>query len=121
MRLRSATFANSIVSVPLLGAEGDLHAGVEPVAEALGDLVELTLALAGGAASTRGFGGRRLPGGRLGGAHRQVFVDDLGRERLHRVGVAGRQDRAGVPGAEHPGRDPALDRLGQLAAGGWCW
>ena len=34
-------------------------------------------------------------------------------EALHERGVVGREDRAGVPGAQHPGGDAGLHRLGQ--------
>src|SRR5215831_8059011 len=47
-------------------------------------------------------------------AYRQAFGDDAVRQAVLGVGVVEGQEGAGVAGAEHAGRDPALDRGRQV-------
>ena len=96
------------------GTESDADASVEAIAEAFGHLVEMRAPRARLRLGRSGRHGLRRLRGCLGGPHREVLVDDLVGEPLHRLGGAEREDRAGVAGGEHAGGHALLHRQRQL-------
>ena len=117
MRLRSWTDANSTVSRPRDLPEADLDPGLEPVRQPRREVVERLVASHPRAVLHDG-GRLGVPTERddlLDRTHRQTLGDDPLREPLDaRPPSLQPEQRTGVPGGQHAGRDPALHQRRQL-------
>lgn len=104
--------------LPLLLPQVDLDPRLEPVREPGGEFAQGG-GEAGAGARTLGAGGRRLPGPHqrddlFDRTDREPLGDDPQGEPLLLLRVLDREQRPGVTGGQHPGRDPPLDRRSQL-------
>ncbi len=108
IRCRSSSEPNSTVILPLDLTEVDLHPGLEPVREPLGDVGQTRGHRLAPAGPRRGRAGVADGDDLLQAADADALGDHPLREPVLQVGVLDRQQRPGVAGRQHAGGDPAL-------------